>query len=190
MKVLSIDIDFLFDCQDYHKLTNFDLTGEQSWEMINALGNKYEPHKKYLELLKSILKKNTDKNTKIEIITEHDEIIKTMENNNITESDLFNFDFHHDVTYFEGDSKLTLENWVRYAKSKNLVSRYNWIHRELSEYDFKPPFNFDRICVCDLNLNVLPKFDLVVICISKHFTPMEYWESLPKELYNIVKGVN
>ncbi|MGL4970235.1 MAG: hypothetical protein ACRC45_01210, partial [Cetobacterium sp.] len=61
MKVLSIDIDWLFlDCPEYQKYMDCDVDWETSWRVIKAyLPNKeFKPCSESLEYLKEVLRRS------------------------------------------------------------------------------------------------------------------------------------
>ncbi len=184
-KVLSIDIDVFFNCNEYAKLINHDIDSDKAWKMVEALGVDYKPNYELISKTSKIIKEKCQK-AKLELITEHDGIIKVLKDNNIEKCDMYNMDFHNDITYGNNDDELNIENWVRHAKHYGLVENYNWICRPLSGLCTISPFLFSMNCLEDLKIDMLPQFDLVVISISKHFTPIKYQRILPNALMSVL----
>lgn len=190
--VLSIDIDVLFkDHEKFQKYFDTDLTPAQSWQVVkwkNELMNlgldfEYE-EKSLMKLLLLILKKC--KKCYVKSIKEHDEIIKVLEQYNVRDCCLYNVDAHHDITYGNEDNDLNLENWVKHGYLKGLIKDYTWICRPDSSCPSTQPIYYGIQLINTFDVNKLPDFDLVVVCTSKHFTPIDYW-CLNKQIYDFVK---
>lgn len=91
------------------------------------------------------------------------------------------------VNYGNDDSELNIENWVKYAKEREMIYNYNWINRIFS-VESNYPFKIGKKSILDTTVEELPNFDLVVICKSKHFTPPKCWD-IQNKLYNYTKEV-
>lgn len=192
MNVLSIDIDALFPCHTYAKHMNYDIDAEDSWDIIYFLEelDKYDIDtnidKGALFKTIEILEKKC-LNSEVVFIDEHDEIVKVMSDRGCKDSIVYNIDYHHDLTYNNDDDKLTIENWVRYAKP--MIKDYHWICRPLSDIRVDSPIRYYRTCLEDVIIDNMEKIDLVVICTSHHFTPKKYWNSLPKYLMSHITNI-
>lgn len=176
--VLTIDIDSII--KDMKKITesnDTDLTPKQSWQVVRwKTGiNNFEIDRDCLAFTLSLIK-NFCKNAIIETIEEHDDMIKMYEKYNITKSNTWNWDFHHDISYKLNLEKLNISNWVLHARSKGYIKNYSWLRHDDSEFPSNYYMQYEQCCYKDLKSNVVPQFDLVVICKSKHFTPPEYWK--------------
>lgn len=176
MNILSIDIDILFkDCLYYQQFIDDELTPKQSWKVIEWKTGKqdYDIDKDCLEFIKNILKYKC-KGAEHYLIQEHDEILNIIKyygkNNFMT-----NIDFHHDITYGNGDEKLNIENWVQFARVKEYIYKYLWICQDNSEICQISPFNYTRSSWKDIDINNLPHYDVVIFCISHQFTPPIHW---------------
>lgn len=190
MNILSIDIDFLFmDMNLIQKNFDTDLTPSQSWQVVKwkTKKDKFNYDESSYNFLLEILSSKIKKDTKIFKIWEHDKIVPLLENEKVKNSTVFNIDYHHDISYDNDDTELTIENWVTHCKRKKILEKYNWI----TQFDAKP-------CVCSMlthsridweNVDVekLPEFDIIIVCVSKHFTPKEHWE-LADELIKYSKS--
>lgn len=191
--ILSIDLDSMYDCHTYAQYMNYDIDAEDAWKFIYYL----EGTKKYgintkidFRALSKVIEILDNKcgNALIEIIDEHDEIVGIMEKHNSEESNMFNIDYHHDITYGNDDTELNLENWVRHSKARRLIDNYYWLCRPLSSIEVDSPFQYNRDCLEDVKVDLLPEFDLVVICISHQFTPMNTYKSLLNTLLSYING--
>lgn len=197
MKVLSIDIDVLFQCSTYQDFQDEDLEPEQSWQVIKWKSEKrgynnnlFEPDFDTLDFIKKVLQKKCT-NALSYTICEHDEIYEILKelpekNNHVT-----NIDNHHDITYGDDISELTIANWVSHGRKDGLILDYLWICRDDSEVCNMSPFGYLRSSWKDVNVDALPEYDVVVFCISKHYTPPKYWDVaqlLNEYLCNIVQN--
>lgn len=190
--VLSLDIDVLFECDEYARFMNYDLEPELAWDIVELIKSRgysisLEPNIEALGKMISILEDKC-KGAKVRIIQEHDEIVDIMKEFNCVKSSVYNFDFHQDIAYGNDDTQLNIENWSRHAKKLGLMDKYYWIHREMSDIRVDSPFLFNRDNLLDIDNSLLPEMDLVVICISHHFTPIKYWDIIPNILLEAVRG--
>ena len=196
MNVLSIDIDFLFtDMSIIQKYMDVDLKPYQSWKVIEWKSGikNFEPCRESYNFLSALLIKVLKKDTVISRIKEHDEIIKVFEKESVKKANVFNVDYHHDVSYGNTDDELNIENWVLFGKKKGMIDKYNWI----TQVDAKPcqhsVMKFNSSDWRDIDLDKIPKMDLIVLCTSHHFTPRKYWglaKKLEKNLFRIKKMLN
>ena len=191
MNILSIDIDILFrDCLQYQQFIDDELTPSQSWKVIEwKTGTQnYKLDIDCLNFIKSVLKNNCKK-AEHYLIQEHDEIIDILKlydkNNFVT-----NMDFHHDITYGNGDEELNIENWVQFGRKEDLIKQYLWICQDNSEVCQMSPFNYTRSSWKDINVNTLPKYDVVIFCVSHQFTPPAYWDYAQKLREYLANEVN
>ncbi|MGL5714323.1 MAG: hypothetical protein ACRCX2_14980 [Paraclostridium sp.] len=189
--VLSIDCDIAFECDEYAKYMNYDLEPELAWEVVELIAKRKNVNIDInIDALKSIIwafKRCT--RAKFRLIEEHDHIIEIMKSYNCQQSTVYNYDHHHDITYGNDDNELNIENWVRFGKKLGLIGDYHWINRPMSDIRFESLFKYYRTCLDDVNIDNMNEIDLVVICISKHFTPRKYWDSLPNTLLSY-KDIN
>lgn len=176
MNILSIDLDILMrDCNKYQKFLDLELTGLQSWKVVEWKSGTqdYPLDENCLEFIKTILREKC-KHAESYIIDEHDEIIdilKMYPNNSF----MTNLDFHSDISYGNDDTELTIENWVKYARNEDLIDQYLWICQDSSEISPYATFNYARSSWKDIDIKNLPDYDVVIFCISHHFTPPKYW---------------
>lgn len=194
MNVLSIDIDVFFQCHTYQKHTNYDIEPIDTWNIIEYLEqtNKYkintEVDKKALFKVSDILMEKC-LGAEVVLINEHNEIVDVLEKRGVKDSILYNIDFHHDITYENDDIELTIENWVRHSKAKGQIKDYHWICREMSDVRVNSPFKYYKTNLEDVIIENMEHCDLVVICISHHFTPRKYWESIPSFLMSYIFNI-
>lgn len=189
--VLSIDCDLMFECDEYSKYTIHSLEPGLAWEVLELISKKKGVNIDInIEVLKSVARVfDKCKNAKFRLINEHDEIIDIMKEYNCKDATVYNYDHHHDITYGNNDSELSLENWVRHGKKLGIINEYHWVHRPMSDIRVDSPFSFYKTCLNDVKTKNMNEIDLVVICISKHFTPKKYWDSLPNTLLSY-KSIN
>lgn len=192
-KVMSLDIDFFFpEMNTYQKYFDVDLTPNQSWQVVKWKAEKnkkkltFEPCNFALEYVKKILVDKC-KEAKVIGITEHDEILKVLRQNKCENADLYNFDFHEDICYGNEDDEPNLENWIQFARQENLIKRIAWISQDGSRKTGLSTICASTMCWKDCDENMLPDFDLLVVCTSRHFTPPKYWY-LNKMLRKIATG--
>lgn len=195
--IMSLDIDFFFtEMNTYQRYMDTDLTPRQSWQLVKWRAERdgkklsFEPCNLSLEYIKNILA-NKCKGAKVVLITEHDEIIKVLEKEKCFEDNLYNFDYHEDISYEEDgaeDVELSIENWIQFARKKNLVKRLAWIGQDDSRKAHQTLIQIGNTSWKDFDWQICPDFDLVVVCVSKHFTPPKYW-GLAKKLKEFTEGV-
>lgn len=177
--VLSIDIDFLFtECTKYSGMVDNGLTARQSWQVIRwKTGNEViKINKDSLSYILNIIK-NKCKDAEIVSITEHDEIMEVFRERNLKDTVLYNIDNHHDLGY---TPVLNLDydcsNWVPHARHKGYIKEYNWIRQDDSRYPTNPQIQYKSGSYKDIGMERMPeRFDLVVICTSKYYTPEAFW---------------
>lgn len=113
-----------------------------------------------------------------------------MEKEKCFEDNLYNFDYHEDISYEEDaaeDIDLSIENWIQFARKKNLVKRLAWIGQDDSRKAHQTLIKIGNTSWKDYDWQNFPNFDLVVICVSKHFTPPKHW-GLAKKLKEFTEG--
>lgn len=194
--ILTIDCDVLTNCHTYAPYTLHNVEASECWDIINHLertgryGINTEVDIRYLTKVCDVLK-NKCVGSEVRLIGEHHEIIDIMEEFGCKDTSLYNIDAHIDINYGNDNTELNCENFVLHAKSRRLVDKYYWIHTTNSDINTAnlSPFKFTRCNLEDLDISMLPHFDLVVICISRHFTPMRYWESLPSFLMSYIVNI-
>lgn len=190
MKVLSIDLDLCFEQGSvFRKYMNYNIDPSHSWKIIEEIGIDTRYDIDIVRKLKAILSLNC-KNKPVVIIDEHDDILQVLRDFKCYKADLFHFDAHHDVGYSTTFEEPNIENWVVHAKIEKLVDKVTWTHNCSSEFPQNYPFLMLHDNILDIKPEYLPDFDLVVLCISKHFTPMRYWDKLPKSLRKSARGKN
>ncbi|MGL5098667.1 MAG: hypothetical protein ACRC6B_01320, partial [Fusobacteriaceae bacterium] len=140
-------------------------------------GKEYEPCRSSMAFVDKVLFNKSTGKTKAFLIKEHEEILQVLEDENIRDCKMYNIDFHHDITYGnnEEDEKLSLENWVMHGRKEGLIDEYSWITQDNAIPCVSTPIRHEMISYKDLSINKLPVFDIIVICISKHFTPVKHW---------------
>lgn len=189
--VLSIDIDVFFECNEYAEYMFHQLDEDLAWNVISLISQEknisLKPNVRALQKVCDLLHSKYKKGVIVEYIEEHDEIVKIMEKHKVKDCNMYNIDFHHDISYGEEDNELNLENWVRHSKSRGQILNYNWLHRELSELNCDSPFFYTRTCLGDLDVNKVEDIDLIVICTSHHFTPKKYQEIIKNILSEELK---
>ena len=189
-QVLSIDIDALFNGETFAEYIQHDVDSDDSWSFIRQL-NKKDKYGIDINIdefcLNKVAKILREKciNARVKFIEEHDEILPILDDEK--ESAVYNIDFHCDTTYGGDDKEPNIENWVRHGWKRRTIKEYHWICRPMSD-NCQRVLPYTRDNIEDISLDLLPNFDLVVICISRHFTPMEYWNILPKYLARQMSG--
>lgn len=178
MNVLSIDIDFLFtEMREYHKYINEDIAPDKAWKCIKLIKPElsYMPDKKSFKFLMDLLSSKCKNSVKTFLIQEHDEIIKVLRDNNLKEVSMYNIDYHHDLTYTASIEDLNISNWVVHGRHQNLIKDYAWIKQDDSDMCQYRPFKYKQDSWKDINVDLLPEFDYVIFCVSKHYTPYQHW---------------
>lgn len=191
MNILTIDCDTFTNCYSYAKHMNHQIDAKDSWKIIDFLestgkyGINTQVDIRYLSKTIDILKQKCV-NADVRLIQEHHEIVGIMEELNCKDAFLYNIDEHFDISYGNDNSELNCENFVLHSRAKRLISNYTWLHTTTSDINCVglSPFKFHMCHLEDIDISLLPAFDLVVVCVSHYFTPMKYWESLPKHLMN------
>lgn len=183
MKVLSIDIDFLFtEMKTYHKYMNEDIAPEKAWQCLKIIKPEltFKPDKASTRFLIDVLRKKCRSAKETFLIQEHDGIIPVLREIGAKDATVFNIDYHHDITYKGEISDLDISNWVVYGRHENLIREYNWIKQDDSDMCEYRPFRYKQDSWKDINVDLLPEFDYVVFCISKHYTPFDFWDVAKK----------
>lgn len=179
--ILSIDIDFFMkDLIEYQKFVDDEVDDPKlAWDIAKLkYGKDMILDKQALLWVKDLIKNKCQNVQQFCIIQEHDEIYNLLKKWNCSNASCTNIDYHHDITYQQDDSKLNIENWVKYARKDNLIYSYLWIHQDGSEMCVDTPIQFIHGSWKDFTfkeIEQIPNYDAVVFCISKYFTPNEYW---------------
>lgn len=190
MKVLSIDLDICFEQGSvFRKYMNYNIDPTHSWKIMQELGINMMYDVDIYRRLKEILKFNC-KDKPVVIINEHDEILQVLRDFKCWKADLFHFDAHHDIGYSTTFEEPNIENWVVHAKIEKLVDKVTWTHNCSAEFPQHYPFLMLHDNILDIKPEYLPDFDLVVLCVSRQFTPMKYWDKMVSSLYRTVRGKN
>lgn len=183
--ILSVDVDFLFDTHLYNSHIDCDVDYKDSWDIVRArTGTKeYRHNERAYQWLLGVLTTCTKTDTKITIIQEHDQILPILRESGLKNAQCINIDNHHDTTYYGDNSQLNIENWVLFARTEDIVDNYVWIHRDASDLLIDKPFRFTHSSFKDFDVDWFKDLEVshIVICLSKHFTPLEY-HYLPMEL--------
>lgn len=177
--ILTIDLDYLFvELFPIAKLIDPQLTPKQSWKVINwKVGLKQMKMDKdtYCNLIEILKEKCSSVETVL--IEKHVEILEVMRQRNVKDARLFNMDNHHDLGYKPIlDWRVDETNWVPFARLEGLIKEYNWIRQDNSEYPINPQIQYYSASWKDMKIENYPKFDLVVICKSPHYTHPSYWK--------------
>lgn len=194
--VLTIDIDFFMkDLIEYQQFVDDEIENPSlAWDIAKMRYQKdFVVDEQALLWVKELIKKKCDNVKRFCIIQEHDEIYHIMKSWGCVDSSCTNIDYHHDITYQQDDSKLNIENWVKYARKDNLIYSYLWIHQDGSEMCFDSPIQYIHYSWKDLtskDIDLIPEYDAVVFCVSKYFTPYKYW-NIAEELQSyLIKVLN
>lgn len=178
MNILSIDIDFLFtEMKEYHKYINEDVAPSKAWECIKIIKPEltFKPDKKSFAWLLEVLEKKCKNSKDTFLIEEHDQIVGILKELKCEDASMYNIDYHHDLTYTGEISDLNISNWVVHSRHMNLIKEYNWIKQDDSDMCQYRPFKYKQDSWKDIDPDVLPEFDYVIFCVSKHYTPYEQW---------------
>lgn len=194
MKILSIDLDFIFEpiIQLYNSSVDTGIPPEKNWENI------YEDLdlKRHLDLSDSRLialenlMMSLDKNIPCYFGYDHSAIIIAMDqfDKNMSSVDLYNIDHHHDLYYNPTQQRdvdrfdiCNCADWVYYLANKNLISSYHWIKNQNSkQFDFGEfEWFHEYVYETELTLSLIPQdIDLIFVTSSLHYSPITYWEIL------------
>jgi hypothetical protein len=186
MTTLSIDIDVLFDeMNTYQKYMDVDLTPKQSWLVIGwkCPTLTYKHNTKCLEKILNIISRKCKQST-IHTIQEHDEILNIIKSD--TDSSLYSIDYHHDITYLNDDTQPNIENWVTHGIKNGYIKDYTWITRPDALCPIRTPIQYNIGILDTFDIDTMPDFDRLIICTSKHFTPVKSWH-FNKLLYDFAK---
>lgn len=109
---------------------------------------------------------------------------------------VYNIDHHHDCGYgkFDPDEQETLNcgNWVYDIARHDFLNSYTWIKNTNSNEDPPKYENLinQKINLSEFDLKLLPKPDLLFLCLSEPWTPPEYrplyylWKEILDKYYN------
>lgn len=186
--VASVDIDVFFRGHTYAKYMQHEVSPLLAWDIIEMIKKEdkninTKPDIRAINKVIELLKAKCKKDVEIITINEHDEIIDVMDNYDCEGTIMYNFDAHHDCNYGNDNSELNLENWALHSMENGMVRYYNWICRPLSEVECNRSMVYTKTCVYDVNEQGIEDIDLLVICISHHFTPKKYWDTIPELIF-------
>lgn len=194
--ILSIDIDFFMkDLIEYQKFVDDEVEDPNlAWDIAKMKYQKDFIIDEEAKLwVKDLIQKKCSNVKKFCIIQEHDEIYNLMKSWGCNNASCTNIDYHHDITYQQDDSKLNIENWVKYARKDNLIYSYLWIHQDGSEMCVESPIQYMHGSWKDFTykeMDLIPEYDAVVFCVSKYFTYYKYW-NIAEELQSyLIKVLN
>lgn len=188
--VLSIDIDYAYSpiislYDDY--VEGSRITLEDQEKILSDLGMpKPQVNQEKLELIRNVVAQKVNKGTTTHIIENHHDIIRLLPKEE--SMCIYNFDHHHDVFYPGWHELKMLDegNWVSHLQNHNVVDFY-WIRNKDSEDridNVELAFSWKEIYLP--SIKEMPNFDLVVGCISPHWTG----ESSKKHLEYVLGDTN
>ena len=133
---------------------------------LNLPTPKINPEKmKYLKNIFNLRKEDAP----LIIIKHHHQILRYLPREPFH---LYNVDHHHDIYYpgWHELEKLDEGNWLSHIDC-DLIESYTWIRNETSE-DIDPAIHVPFVHRQKINpdISIFPQFDLVIICISPHWT--------------------
>ena len=172
--VLSIDIDYAYSpsisaYDDYVEGSRISL-GDQQKIFADLCLPEPVVNKEKLEAIKSVVTKTVRASTPVHIIDHHHDILAYLpENKELT---IYNFDHHHDVFYPGWHTMDVLDegNWVGHLQDHNVRDFY-WIRNKDSEGrldNIGLKFSWHEIYLPVID--EMPDFDVVVGCVSPHWT--------------------
>lgn len=171
MNVLTIDADYVYspsisEYDDYVDGSRIEL-GKQL-AVISALGYyAIENQKKVSEIVLCL--QHVKRSAKVHIVKHHHDILRHLPKTG--KYKIVNIDHHHDIFYPGWHDKEVLDegNWVYHL---DRCEEYTWIRNEDSEDmpEHKLDFVVNELFFSDKVLECMPKFDMVVLCESPHWT--------------------
>ena len=189
LNVLSIDIDYAYSpsiagYDDYIEGSRISLD-EQKRLLSDVDAPQPAVNQAKLDLIREVVLQKVAKNTPFHMIENHNEILQLLPKNK--ELSIYNFDHHHDVFYPGWHTLEVLDegNWVSHLGDYSIKSFY-WIRNNDSEErmdNVSLDFVWNEIYLLDIN--TLPSFDLVVGCVSPHWTD----ENSRKHLKYVLEGL-
>ena len=201
--ILTIDFDIImYPCIDFYN----HRVPQQNWEELQLnplMGSVYGDLKLYKKLTELLLYHTNFLSKDDFIFIEcHEDVVNYLPNNE--DYYITNIDQHHDVAYNECDSKnrikhLTCANWVKYCYDNDMhMKGYNWWNSLSSQfpiYEDDMKFINDIQKITEINLK-RQKFDKIIICLSKPWTPPNYrelfynWMNIIGAIYNNIYKLN
>ena len=174
MNVLSIDIDYAYSpsiasYDDYIEGSRVTLAEQK--RILSAVGAPQpEVNQAKLDLIRAVVLQKVAKKTPVYIIENHNEILSVLPKDK--ELNIYNFDHHHDVFYPGWHELEALDegNWVCHL-GKHLVTSFYWLRNDDSEGrtdNISLNFAWNEVYLPDIE--ALPNFDMVVGCVSPHWT--------------------
>jgi len=212
MKVLSIDLDYIFptlpnnfgfdsECGEYEDI--LDLVEEsdiithpvERWENINRRSNYryqdfvYDADK--LKYLKYLYLTALPKCDNVEFGYEHDNIMYTLKD--CYDIELTNVDTHDDVINTDGgppreESNYSCDegNWIGLLSRENRLKSYQHICGKISQCKqsyLKTVLNCDYEVTEKKPLLTDPKFDYIFVCLSPYNLPPQFWNIFEKMIH-------
>ena len=172
--VLSIDIDYAYSpsiagYDDYIEGSRLSL--DEQKRLLSEIGAPQpQVNQAKLDVIRNIVSNCVAKNTPLHIIENHHDILPLLPED--VPLCIYNFDHHHDVFYPGWHEQAVLDegNWVSHLQNYN-VRHFYWIRNEDSEGrldSVKLDFTWTEVYLPAIK--DFTKFDLVVGCISPHWT--------------------
>ena len=150
-KIISIDLDICMSpyCGIYNQYVNPQEDTIYNWEKIkNQIDiNYFSPNFEYINIINKIIETYYEQTNKIYIGYDHSSILNIIEKekDNFSFSylfDVYNIDYHHDISYSENQENLVIEqkiadcgSWVGFLNYYNCINNYYWYYGIGSEYD-------------------------------------------------------
>ena len=132
--------------------------------------------------------KNSTEDTEIYFAHNHDTILKPLQKiiNKNDRIDLFNIDHHHDIFYSVGQQRdidnydlVSPADWVWFLDKNGVINSYHWVGN--SNSDLSSDLTSDTLNMSFTPYRTLkectslpPKFDLIYVCCSPHWTPKKF----------------
>ena len=175
MNVLSIEIDYAFSptisvYDDFVEGSRISLAEQDKIFQQNRLPIP-EINQEKLQLLKDVMRMSVPGSSPVIIADHHHQILDFLPVEK--KFSVVNFDHHHDVYYpgWHSIDKLDEGNWVYFLKNSNMIS-YTWVRNSDSEDlpNEVADLPFEVVEKYKVNVDSLPKFDIVFCCSSPHWT--------------------
>lgn len=176
--IVTIDFDIIMapSIELYNNFINESFSVEDIAININDLIkysnadlNKYSYITMYLFHLFNFLSEEN-----IHFVFDHDQVYDYIKEG--YSYNIFNIDHHHDCGYPGANSTLYCGNWVIKIDENNALNKYLWIANENSS-PFPEDLSFDKyekVLLNDYNLFEIPNPDLLVICASFAWIPIQF----------------
>ena len=175
--ILSIDIDYAYSptislYDDYVEGSRISLA-EQQEILLKANAPAPQVNQDKLDVIKAVVDKRVVSDTPFHIIENHQDILELLPKDRVL--CLYNFDHHHDVHYPGWHEQEVLDegNWVSHLHDYK-VDDFYWIRNKDSEDrtdNVVLQFHWHEIYLPEIER--MPNFDLVVGCVSPHWTGVD-----------------